>query len=395
MNKLSKIFVVLALCLMSAGLTFVLTVSQMEQFWRKDDTSTAPQVEQKLEEVYDVLEDYYIGELDPQMVADSASAGMVAGIGDEWSYYISASDYGAHLERINNAYVGIGVTVVYDETLERFKISEVTPNGPAQEAGLLPGDVVQTVDGVDCDGLELTELRDMVRGEAGTSLTLTVLREEEEISVTMERRDIETVVVTSQLLEDKIGYIKIYNFDSGCAEKTKAAIESLRNQGAESILFDVRNNPGGLKDELVELLDDLLPEGDLFRSVDYAGRESVDRSDADYLDMPMAVLVNLDSYSAAEFFAAALQEYEAAQVVGVQTYGKGRFQTAIQLSDGSAINLSIGSYYTPKGVSLTGVGITPDIVVELDDEDQQALVLNQLDYDDDEQLQAALDCLKR
>ena len=155
----------------------------------------------------------------------------------------------------------------------------------------------------------------------------------------------------------------------------------------------MRFNPGGYKHELVALLDYLLPEGPLFRSVDYKGRESVDSSDAAYLDMPMAVLVNYESYSAAEFFAAALQEYGAASVVGVQTYGKGRFQTVFELDDGSAINLSIGQYTTPKGVSLVGQGITPDYVVELSEEQRLDLYYSRLDRADDAQLQKAVEVL--
>ena len=167
----------------------------------------------------------------------------------------------------------------------------------------------------------------------------------------------------------------------------------MRKKGATGLIFDVRNNPGGYKHELVDILDYLLPEGPLFRSVDYSGKENVDMSDASFLDMPMAVLVNYSSYSAAEFFAAALQEYEAAVIVGEQTYGKGRFQTVFNLSDGSAINISIGQYTTPNGVSLVGQGITPDYVVEFTDQQKADLYYNRLDKADDDQLQKAIEVL--
>ena len=176
-------------------------------------------------------------------------------------------------------------------------------------------------------------------------------------------------------------------------QATRAAVEDLMAQGAKSIIFDVRFNPGGLKSELIELLDYLLPEGEIFHTVNYAGQEEISQSDADCVDIPMAGRVNIDSYSAAEFFAAALQEYDAATVVGVQTYGKGRFQSALQLSDGSAVNLSIGEYYTPAGKSLAGVGITPDIIVELDEADLEALYYGKLEIADDEQLQAAIQAM--
>ena len=196
-----------------------------------------------------------------------------------------------------------------------------------------------------------------------------------------------------ELLESGDGYIKINNFDSHCARDTIAAIEELVGQGAKALIFDLRFNPGGYKHELVEVLDYLLPEGPLFRSVDYKGGEEVDYSEASYLDIPMAVLVNEDSYSAAEFFAAALQEYEAAVVVGAQTCGKANYQQTFRLSDGSAIAISTGHYQTPNGVTLAGVGVTPDIPVEVDQETYLAIYYETLDKAEDAQLQAAITAL--
>ena len=163
---------------------------------------------------------------------------------------------------------------------------------------------------------------------------------------------------------------------------------------SKALVFDVRFNPGGLKDQMVEVLDTLLPEGDIFRSVDYAGREEVDKSDAACLEIPMAVLVNEDSYSAAEFFAAALQEYGVAEVVGMQTSGKGNFQYTFNLSDGSAVALSVGKYFTPSGKSLTDVGVTPDVEVNLDYADYESLYYGTLAHEEDEQLQAAVEVLR-
>ena len=240
------------------------------------------------------------------------------------------------------------------------------------------------------NAIDLNETKNRVRGEAGTDVTLTVSHNGAVRDVTITRATIKTVNVSWELLENGVAYIRIRNFEQDAAKDTIAAIEAAREQGASSLLFDVRYNPGGYKHELVRLLDYLLPEGPLFRSVDYSGKESVDESDAACLDMPMAVLVNYDSYSAAEFFAAALQEYEAAVIVGEQTYGKGRFQTAMTLDDGSAINISIGQYTTPKGVSLVGKGITPDYEVPLTDEQKRDLYYNRLEKQDDDQLQKAI-----
>ena len=196
------------------------------------------------------------------------------------------------------------------------------------------------------------------------------------------------------MLEGGIGLVKIDNFDARCAEETITAIEKLRSEGARKLIFDVRNNPGGFAEELVKLLDYLLPEGDLFRSVSFDGKEKVDTSDASFLDMPMAVLVNGNSYSAAEFFAAALQEYEAAVVVGEPTVGKGYYQQTIQLGDGSAVALSTGKYYTPKGNSLAEKGITPTVRVDVDEETASAIYYGTLQPADDPQIQAAVKALK-
>ena len=346
----------------------------------------------KAREVYAMLETCYIGEVDEDVMCDTIPAAMVYATGDRWSYYISAEELETHMEQINNAYVGIGVTVEMTEE-GLCRVIEVNPEGPAYEAGVQTGDIFYIVDGKECLGMSITELRNVVRGDEGTTVNITMLRGSEKIDFTIQRRQVETEVVSEKMLGD-IGYIAIYNFDSTSAEKAIAAVENVRAQGAKAILFDVRYNPGGLKSELLELLDYLLPEGVLFRSEDYLGHVNVDKSDARCVDLPMAVLINQDSYSAAEFFAAALTEYGAAKTVGTQTCGKGYFQTTQMLSDGSALNLSVGKYYTPNGVSLADVGgLKPDVEVELSEEDAIDLATRSLDPENDEQLQEALKLL--
>lgn len=212
--------------------------------------------------------------------------------------------------------------------------------------------------------------------------------------MTVERRAIKTVVASGRMLEGNVGLVTIENFDERCAEETIAVIDALMAEGAQALLFDVRNNPGGYKKELVKVLDYLLPEGPLFRSLDYLGVESVDNSDANHIALPMAVLVNGESYSAAEFFAAAIREYEAGFIAGSQTCGKGYFQITMKLNDGSAVGLSVGKYFTPKGVSLAEAGgLTPDIVVEVDEDTFSAIYAGTLEPQDDPQIQAALAAL--
>lgn len=350
-------------------------------------------VQAKAAEVQEIIETYFIDDYDEDTLADGAASGMVDATGDEWSYYLSADEVAAYEESMANAYVGVGITITEDAEAGGMRVEEVVSGGPAEEAGIRVGDLLLAVEGEDVLTLGIDGTRNLVRGEEGTHVNMHFSRNGTEYDVSVERRSIETPVVTGKLLDENIGYIKIDNFDERSAAETIAFVKDLIGQGAEALLFDVRFNPGGYADELVKVLDYLLPEGDLFRSVDYAGREEVDTSDTSCVELPMAVLVNEDSYSAAEFFAAALQEYEWATIVGSQTYGKGNFQTAFYLSDGSMVNLSIGKYYTPGGKSLSETGVTPDVVVDLDDEQYALLYYNALEQADDPQFQAAIDTL--
>ena len=350
---------------------------------------------EKLVELAALIETRFIGQPDRTAMEDGAAAGMVAALGDRWSYYIPASQYGAHMEQMENAYVGIGVTISAEDATEGFKVLQVEPTGGALEAGILPGDLIVEVQGQSIVGLGVDEVKEMIRGAEGSQVSVAILRDEEKKTFSVERKLIEMEVAKGQMLEGGIGLVTIHNFDDRCASETIAAIESLLDQGAQSLIFDVRNNPGGYKHELVEVLDYLLPEGVLFRSVTYQDVETVDESDEDCLKLPMAVLVNAYSYSAAEFFAAALEEYDWAVTVGEPTVGKSYFQSTFELSDGSAVGLSVGKYCTPNGVSLAEVGgLVPQVEVPVDDETFANIYAGLLEPQDDPQIQAAIEQLR-
>ncbi len=348
----------------------------------------------KLEQLEALILNRFIEDVDQTAMEDAAASAMVGALGDRWSYYIPAKDYGAYMEQMNNAYVGIGVTIQQEQGVSGLKVVDVTKGGSAEKAGLAVGDTIIAVDGKSIADMPIDDVKAMIRGEENTAVQISVLRNEQEQTFTVTRQKIQTPVATGKLLEGNVGLVTIENFDARCAEESIATIESLIGQGATKLIFDVRFNPGGYKDELVKLLDYLLPEGVLFRSELYNGQTEEDRSDKKCLEMPMAVLVNGDSYSAAEFFAAALKDYDWGITVGQQTVGKGYFQSTFQLSDGSAVGLSIGKYYTPKGVSLAGVGITPDVTVEVDDATAAKIYYDQLDPMEDPQIQAAIEALQ-
>lgn len=349
----------------------------------------------KLDQVEYLIKNRFIEEADMEKAEDAAATAMIDSLGDRWSYYLSAADYATHKEQVENAYVGIGITISPEENGQGFLILAVQKDSGAEAAGLLAGDIITGAESQDVRGMTTAQLRDIIRGKEGTSVSLEITRDSEVLRVQVTRMQILTEVVNYEMLENSIGLIAISNFDARCADETIAAIEALREQGAQALIFDVRNNPGGYATELVKVLDYLLPEGDLFRTLDYAGRETVDKSDASFLDMPIAVVCNEDSYSAAEFFPAAIQEYGAGTIVGMPTCGKGYFQYTYELSDGSAVGLSAGKYFTPSGKSLIGTGIQPDVVVEVDDETRAKIAYGTLDAKDDPQIQAAVDILTK
>ena len=350
----------------------------------------------KLAELKEVINEYFvdIDEVDHAAVEDAAAAAIVEALGDRWSYYMTAAEYQTYLERMNNAYVGIGITITQRED-GYITVIRVEPGGPAEEAGIQAGDVITTAAGQDIAALDIDRIKDLIRGEQGTTVKLRLLRDNAALEFEVERRTVQRQVAAGKLLNDEIGLVTIMNFDGRCAEETLSQVEQLLAQGAKALIFDVRFNPGGYKHELIEILDYLLPEGPLFRSIDYRGKENVDMSDENCLEVPMAVLINGDSYSAAEFFAAALSEYGVAELVGQPTTGKGHFQTAFELSDGSAAVLSIGKYCTPNGVSLSDVGLTPDVLVEVDEELYMDIYYGMVTPEEDPQIQAAIAVLSR
>ena len=324
----------------------------------------------------------FVGEYDETQVVDSALSGMVDGLGDRWSYYLTEEEYEAQNQRRTNQYVGIGVTVNY-ESEDGLTIVEVTEGGPAEAAGLQGGEVITAVDGFSLAGEARYEGAERIQGEEGTTVTLEVLGTDGETrTVEMTRASLDSDPVTAKMLEGNVGYVALANFYDHSADRLKEEVTRLQEEGAEALVFDMRNNGGGYLSELTEMLDFLLPEGPIFISRDRAGNEEVTQSDAACVDLPMAVLVNANTYSAAEFFAAELQEQGVAVIVGEPTSGKGYSQQTFALPHGGAMAISTGAYFTGNGTSLIGTGLTLDREVYLTDEG-------------DAQLEAALDLLEQ
>ena len=399
-NTIVKALSYILVAALSCVVTIVLVLPTMKYYNSyvplREPEGKVAQGAEKLAELLNVIDTAYIGDADPTVMTDAAAAAMVEASGDRWSYYVSAAEMEEFSTMKENVFGGIGVSIVYQNADEGILIEAVDPGGSAQKAGIHPGDIIIEAGGQSLIGMDPSTAASFIRGEIGTDVIIKVLRDGEELTFTVKRAKMEETVAAGVLLEGNVGYIVIQNFNDRCASETIACIEELIEQGATKLLFDVRFNPGGYVSELVDLLDYLLPEGDLFVSEDYTGVKQTDTSNPSCLRMPMAVLINAYTYSSAEFFAAVLEEYEWAFTVGEHTVGKGNYQITIPLSDGSAVSLSVGRYYTPiKGIWLEeSGGLAPTIEVEVDEETLAYIYAGLLDPMKDPQVLAALEGLK-
>lgn len=346
--------------------------------------------EDKLAEAADIIRENYIGEYEESELTDRAIDAMVASLNDRWSYYMTAEEVAAYEMSSRNSYGGIGI-VVQDSEDNVARVLKVYEHSPAGAAGVFPGSLFLAVNGQDVSGMDKDSVVDLVRSAiAQGQVDLRFLcpdGSEREYSLTP--GDVYTEPVRFQALPSGLGYVRVENFEGRSAESAIAAVESLQARQVPGIIFDVRENPGGQLSELLKLLDYILPEGKLFISRNIDGSEDIDYSQPSCVELPMVVLINEDSYSAAEFFAAALREYDWAELVGAQTSGKGYAQITVPMTDGSAIHISHIAYFTPKGVCLAGVGLTPDLSVELGEEERTLLYYDMLPLEEDPQLAAA------
>ena len=341
-----------------------------------------------------LIENRFVGDYDPDQVRQAAERAMVEALGDRWSYYLTPEELQAAMSTRENNYVGIGVTIEDDE--KGLLIIQVTPESPADKAGLQPGEIICGVEGTPITPANRDESVDRIRGEAGTKVRLDVLDEEgERRSVEITRDKVQSLSARWEMLDGDIALLTIANFYTGAAKQVSSCLTELEEAGAKALILDVRNNPGGYVTEVTKILDRLLPEGDVFRIRYYNGKETVYTSDKGFVDLPMAVLVNENSYSAAELMAAQVHEAAGAPLVGTRTTGKGYAQNLYPLADGSAVNLSDAKYFTGGGTSLIGTGLTPDPYIGLNYYRQLDLMLGRLDHQDDGQLQAAIRVLEQ
>lgn len=378
------------LCILTAALVFLAGMSVRGILDGQGYTA-----EKKLTDAVRILRDYYVGELDEEIMADYAIAAMVDSTGDRWSYYMTAEGYQSYLDSQNNQYGGLGIVIANDGN-RLAHIKRVYAQSAAGEAEIPTGCYFVSVAGQDVSALEVNEVSALLQEQIKTGLVEMTLRtpEGELRSYSLIPGPVLTEPVTSAILDSGYGYIRVDNFENRSASMSIEAVDAMVEAQVPGIIFDMRENPGGQLSELLELLDHLLPEGKIFISQTANGPEEIDWSDADCVELPMVVLVNGDTYSAAEFFAAALSEYGWAKIIGSPTTGKGRAQVTVRMEDGSAIHISTFSYRTPEGRDLTDVGLTPDVRIDLSDEEWADLYYELLPFEEDDQLLAAEETLR-
>jgi len=378
--------------LASAVSCFVTGVLAVKLYKPNEDVSEAAA---KFDELLMKIGEVYIGEFNIDEVSAAAMHSAVDALGDRWSFYMTAEEYESYLDSANNRFAGIGVGIATDDTSEGVTVLYVYKDSSAEDAGIVPGDVITGIDGMSVKGISLDDMRGLLSRPIGDTAELIILRADGTTeTLTVIYRYVFVDPVYFEMIDEKIGYIALANFDYGAAERFISALDSLIEDGAEAFIFDVRSNNGGRVDQLTAILDYLLPEGEIFITVDRDGREEVTFSGPEMIDFPAVVLINEYSFSAAEYFAATLGEYGYAQSVGEQTTGKNRMQITVRLRSGGALHISSSQYLTKNRVSLFDVGgLTPDHHVPLTDEEFEMMVMGALEMDDDPQLQKALSLL--
>ncbi len=349
----------------------------------------------KLAVMESYLDKYYVEDFDEEQAEEMLYAGMAAGVGDRYTYYLPEEDLEQYLENTSGSFDGVGI-VVFTTQEGEIVVSQVMEGQPAQKAGILAGDVIIGVDGEDIRGKHLSDVAAKIRGAVGTEVTLKVLRSStgETLEMTMGRAAVVMESVSSRMVQGNIGYISLNGFKENTAEQFKTALSSLQEQGMKGLILDLRDNPGGLVRSVYEIGEELLPEGTMVYTLDNQEKRSDLKCDGAYLDIPLVVLVNENSASASEILAGAVKDMERGKLVGTQTFGKGLVQRLFTLPDGSGLNVTIQKYYTPKGTSIHGVGITPDEKVQLP-EKYLSTALTAIPEGEDTQLQKAMEVLRK
>ena len=399
-NKKSRTYKIIMLVVLVAFITFIITSICMYQYFTGNGignniiiSSSNDNIATELDKYKKIIDKYYLGEIDEEKLKEGAIKGYIEGLGDEYTEYISKEDMEEYLEDATGNFVGVGIYMVQDTESNRIMVLSPIKNSPAQKAGILPGDLIVSVDGVEYTASDMSVAATKIKGEVGSKVSLKILRDTETLDFELTRENIKVNPVEGKVLENNIGYIEFSSFDEGTAEEFKNKFQELQAQGIQSLIIDLRNNGGGIVDEALEIAGLIADKNSvLLYEVDKNNNEKVEKSENDpIINMPVIILTNENTASSSEILAGALKDLGKAKIVGTKTFGKGVIQQLLTLPDGSGLKITSEEYLTPNKTKINKVGIEPDETVELPETVENVL---QVEEKDDTQLAKAIEMLK-
>ena len=402
--KKQKVYKIIMLIVLTAFITFLVTSTYiLNNFDGVNGNSTLSslisnsnnddELTKTLKGIEEIIDKYYLKDVDEQKAIDGAIQGYIEALGDEYTEYIPADEMKEYTQDIMGNFVGIGIYMIQNTEENTIEVLSPIKDSPAEKAGILAGDIIVGVDGVNYTGDEIDTVANNIKGEEGTTVKIEIRRGEENLTFDIERAKVITNPVLSEKLENNIGYLQITSFDEGTAEDFKNKFNSLKDQEITSLIIDLRNNGGGIVEEALQIIDYIVPKGqEILITVDKDQKEEIEKSKDDVLiDMPIVVLVNEYSASASEIVAGALKDLNEATLVGKTTYGKGVIQQLLSLSNGAGLKVTVEEYYTPNRTKIDGVGIKPNEEVNLPETVTSPLIVTR---EQDTQLQKAIEILK-
>ena len=397
-NKKYKVYKMLMIVALSVFITFMITSISLYTYFVENPVlvsanNTNKDISSKLTKYREIIDKYFLGDVDDEKLEEGAIKGYIEGLGDPYTEYISKEDMDTYLDDTMGNFVGIGIYMIKNTQYDKIQVLSTIKGGPAEKVGIQAGDLIVSVDGVDYKASDMTVASNNIKGEAGTKVVVEILRGAETIKYEITREKVKVNQVEGKVISNNIGYIQFTSFDETTAEDFKAKYEELAKQNIKSLIIDLRNNGGGIVDQALEIADYMTDKDSvLLYEVDKNNKETVRKSKNDaIINMPIIILTNENTASASEILAGALKDLGKAKTVGTTTYGKGVIQQILKLNDGSGIKITIEEYQTPNRNKIHKVGIEPDEKVEIPESVQNSLSIKE---SEDTQLQKAIEMLK-
>ena len=397
-KKKIKVYKILMLVVLSVFITFMITSISLYTYFTKNPISISAKsnnkdISNKLDKYREIIDKYYLGEVDESKLEEGAIKGYIEGLDDSYTEYISKEDMDSYLDDTMGNFVGIGIYMIKNTKYDKIQVLSTIKGSPAEEAGIQSGDLIVSVDGVEYKADDMTTVSNKIKGEEGTKVTIELLRGSENIKYELTRSKVKVNQVEGKVLSNDIGYIKFTSFDETTAEDFKKQYQELAKKNIKSLIIDLRNNGGGIVDQALEIADYIADKDSvLLYEVDKNNKETVRKAKTDpIINMPIVILTNENTASASEILAGALKDLGKAKTVGTTTYGKGVIQQILKLNDGSGLKITIEEYQTPNKNKINKVGIEPDEKVELPDSVESIFTIKE---SEDTQLQKAIDMLK-